>query len=148
MREETMDDLIAFRSQPLDAAEVIAHVTCAAAGGIDLFIGTTRAERHPQLGDLTALDYEAYEEMAVAELQKTIAVARSQWDVCRAAVLHRVGRCAVGEASVIIAVSCPHRAEAFAACRHIIDQLKKLAPIWKRDLYQQGAEWRHETDRQ
>lgn len=141
-----MTDLIALRSQPLAADEAVAHVGCPGAGGIDVFIGVTRAETHPQFGNLEALEYDAYPEMAVAELQRLVDAARRQWDVCRAAVLHRVGRCAVGEPSVVIAVSCAHRGEAFAACKFLIDELKKSVPIWKRDVYQHAAPWRHERD--
>ena len=140
-----MQDLIALRAAPLNAAEAIDYVSCPEAGGIDVFIGTTRAETHPQLGVLVALEYEAYEEMALSELKRLVEAARESWPICRVAVLHRVGRCAVGEASVIIAVSCPHRTEAFAACRYLIDELKKIVPVWKRDIYEAGAAWRHES---
>ena len=110
---EVLPDLLALRRLPLDAGEAIAHVTCADAGGIDVFIGTTRAESHPQLGELAALEYDAYEEMALAQIRQITSAARQRWPIARAAVLHRLGRCAVGEPSVVIAVACPHRGEAF-----------------------------------
>lgn len=137
-------DLITLRPAPLDPAEALAFVASPDAGGTNLFIGTTRAETHPQFGDLLALDYDAYEEMAVKDIARLIADARAKFGVLRAAVLHRTGRVTVGEASVVIAVSCPHRGEAFAACRFLIDELKKSSPIWKRDIYRDAANWKHD----
>jgi len=105
-----------------------------------VFVGTTRAERHPVTGAaLVALDYEAYAEMAERQLADLAAAARGRFPVLRIAIVHRVGRVAVGEASVVIAVSTPHRAEAFEACRWVIDALKKDVAIWKREVWAEGA---------
>ncbi len=82
--------------------------------------------------------------MALGEMRKLVAQARRRWGICRCAVHHRVGRCAVGEISVVIAVSCGHRAEAFDACRFLIDQLKTTVPIWKKDLFGKGGRWHHD----
>jgi molybdopterin synthase catalytic subunit len=125
-----------------DAA--VAFVTDPAAGGIAVFLGTTRAETAPDGRALLALDYDAYAEMAVEHLQRLVATARQQWPVTKVAVLHRLGRVAVGEPSVVIAVSTPHRADAFDACRFLIDELKRDVPIWKREAWDDGsASWVH-----
>jgi molybdopterin synthase catalytic subunit len=131
---------------PLDVAAAVAAVTLPEAGGIDLFLGTTRREADPQRGDLIALDYHAYDEMAVRELRRLAEQARARWPVQRLAVWHRLGPVAVGEASVIVAASCPHRAEAFDACRFVIDELKKSVPIWKKEHYTRDSRWQGDAD--
>ena len=131
---------IALTSETLDVAAATARVTCAEAGGVAVFLGTTRAETGTE-GELLALDYQAYEEMAVKELTKLVAGARGRWPVERAVIWHRTGRVAVTEASVLVAVSCPHRVAAFEACAWLMDELKKLAPIWKKEIYQDGTRW-------
>jgi molybdopterin synthase catalytic subunit len=139
MSDERTD--IRLFNGPLDAAAAIAFVTSPDAGGIDVFIGTTRSETHPQAGALTHLDYHAYDEMALKELHKLVRRAREQWPLHGIALWHRLGPVAVGEASVVIAVSCPHRADAFAACRFLIDTLKETVPIWKKEVYAGGEQW-------
>ena len=133
-------DRIEILPTPLDVASAVADVIDPSAGGIDVFLGTTREEnRVVDDAPLIALDYEAYTEMAVEQLRALVADARERWPIARAVVLHRVGRVAVGEASVIIAVACPHRAEAFEACRFMIDELKRVAAIWKREVWADGS---------
>ena len=110
-----------------------------AAGGIDVFIGTTRAERHADGRELVALDYEAYPEMALSQMRELARRARERWPVVRLALLHRVGRVAVGQPSVVVAVACPHRGEAFEACRWLIDTLKAEVPIWKKEVWADGS---------
>jgi molybdopterin synthase catalytic subunit len=111
-------------------------------GGVVLFLGTVR--------DLTdgrvtvALDYEAYPAMAQKKMAEIEADVRQRWPVGEVMMVHRLGRLEVGEVSVAVAVSCPHRAEAFAACRHAIDRLKELVPIWKKENWADGTtEWVH-----
>jgi molybdopterin synthase catalytic subunit len=117
-------------------------VTSPDAGGIDLFLGTTRSEQSAEGKPLAALDYQSYEEMALAQLQKLAAAARSQSPINKLAIVHRIGRVAVGQPSVVIAVSSPHRAEAFTACRWLIDELKKDVTIWKQEIWGDGtARW-------
>jgi len=135
---------VALTDAPLNAAAALAQVNVPGAGGIDLFLGITRAEDSPQ-GPLVGFEYHAYPEMAVSQIQQLINKARQQWPICRAIVWHRTGMVNVGEPSVVIVVSTPHRAESFEACRYLIDELKKLAPIWKREIYAQGAKWQGET---
>jgi molybdopterin synthase catalytic subunit len=132
---------IRLTDQPLDVAAATAAVNTPDAGGIDIFLGTTRAETHTERGGLVALEYHAYPEMAMAEMQKLAVRAAAQWPVQRVAIWHRLGTVEVGAPSVIIAVSTPHRAESFAACQFIIDELKKSVPLWKKELYTREAHW-------
>jgi molybdopterin synthase catalytic subunit len=111
----------------------------AQAGAVALFLGTTRAERRADGRELVALDYEAYPDMATAQLRDIVARARGRWPVLRLAVLHRTGRVPLGEPSVLIAVATPHRAEAFEACRWLIDTLKAEAAIWKKEIWSDGS---------
>src|SRR5260370_242454 len=103
-----MPDLIRLTRDPLPVAEAIAPVSDASAGGIAVFLGTTRAETNAAGQALAALDYEAYEAMAVQQLGDLAKRARQRWPILRLALLHRTGRVAVAEPSVVIAVACPH----------------------------------------
>lgn len=132
-------DWIQLHEQPIDVAPVVQFVSDPGAGGIAVFLGTTRAEQDPAGRALVALDYEAYGEMARRQMDELAATARHKWPVQRLAILHRTGRVALGEPSVIIAVATPHRADAFDACRWIIDTLKANVPIWKKEVWQDGA---------
>jgi molybdopterin synthase catalytic subunit len=132
-------DRIALSSEPITAADAIAHVTVPNAGGISLFSGNTRAENSPQGRRLVALDYEAYPEMALAQLQDLAVRARQRWPILNLVIIHGIGRVAVGEPSVLIAVSTPHRAEAFEACRWLIDTLKAEVAIWKKEIWEDGS---------
>jgi molybdopterin synthase catalytic subunit len=139
-----MDDWLDLLTTQLDVARAVEFVSSPQAGGIDIFLGTTRAEKNTQGHQLLSLDYEAYDAMARKQLLHLADSARQQWPVIRLAILHRLGRVLVGEASVLIAVSTPHRAEAFCACRWIIDQLKKDVTIWKKEIWAGGeATWIH-----
>ena len=137
-------DLIAVQSEPIDAARLISFVTDPRAGGIAAFHGTTRSETSPDGRELVALDYEAYFEMADRQLRELAAQARAKWPIVKLAIVHRTGRVALGEPSVVIAVACPHRGEAFEACRWIIDTLKKDVAIWKKEIWADGSgSWVH-----
>jgi molybdopterin synthase catalytic subunit len=137
-------DWIQLHSEAIALAPVIEFVNDPSAGGIAVFLGTTRAESGEASQPLVALDYEAYEEMALKQLQDLARRARDRWPILRLAVLHRTGRVAVGEPSVVIAVSTPHRAEAFEACRWIIDTLKAEVAIWKKEVWADGSgNWVH-----
>ena len=114
-------------------------VTDPAAGGVCVFLGTTRAETAPDGRELIALDYEAYAEMAEEQLRDLARRCRERWPVVKLALLHRVGRVALGEASVLVAVSAPHRGEAFEACRWLIDTLKAELAVWKREVWDDGG---------
>ncbi len=108
-------------------------------GGIVTFEGATRMENDPEHGRLVRLDYQAYEAMALRQMAELAEAARARWPVGRVAIVHRVGAVAPGEVSVMIAVACPHRAEAFEACRWLIDTLKRDVPIWKREVWADEA---------
>ena len=137
-------DFIGLLPSGLSASTAVKLVTDPAAGGIDLFLGTTRSETHADGRQLIALDYEAYEEMVLTQLHDLARRAREKWPICRQAILHRTGRVELGEASVLIAVSTPHRAEAFAACRWLIDTLKAEVAIWKKEVWSDGTgTWVH-----
>jgi len=136
---------IQLTREPLNPAAAIEWVTCPQAGGINLFLGTTRAQAGPaqqsSAGELVALDYHAYEEMAVKEIARIVGLARTRWPMEKVAVWHRLGEVKVTQASVAIAVSSPHRGESFAACQYIIDELKKSVPIWKREIFANVDRW-------
>jgi molybdopterin synthase catalytic subunit len=138
-------DIVQITAEPLDVAAAVSHVCDPAAGGVDVFLGTTRSETRAADGvELVALDYEAYVEMAEGQLRELIDAARARWPIVRCAVLHRVGRVPLAQASVLIAVSCPHRGAAFEACRFLIDELKKAVTIWKKEVWADGStSWIH-----
>lgn len=124
---------VAISEAPLDTAAAIAYVTVPAAGGVSVFIGTTRDSFEGKV--VTRLEYEAYEPMALRELRAIAAEARARWGVLRVAVLHRTGVVPVTHASVVIAVGSAHRGEGLDAVRYLIDTLKARVPIWKREFY-------------
>jgi len=110
-----------------------------AAGAIVTFVGTTRNENAGRR--VVRLEYEAFGRMAVSEMRALAAQARRRWKLRSVAMVHRVGVVPVGQASVAIAVSAGHRAEAFAACHWLIDRLKEIVPIWKREHFRGGQVW-------
>src|SRR5207344_2602455 len=127
------------QSKPIDLAELVRYVTDAEAGAIATFIGTTRNNNEGR--KVIALDYEAYPEMAEKELTRLGEEARRKWQICRMAIVHRVGPVQITEPSVMIAVSAAHREAAFAACRFAIEEIKKTVPIWKKEVYEGGEIW-------
>ena len=135
----TETDWIGLTADPLPAADAVAFVADPSAGGVAVFLGTTRADANPAGRPLAALDYEAYPEMAGKQLHDLARRARGRWPVVKLAVLHRTGRVGLGEPSVLIAVSTPHRAAAFDACRWLIDTLKAEATIWKKEVWEDGT---------
>jgi len=124
---------------PLDLAGLIAEVTAPDRGGIAAFVGTVRD--HHGGRPVVELEYSAYGAMAEAECGRIVEETERRWPV-RVALRHRIGLLAIGEAAVAIAVAGAHRDEAFAACRHVIEELKRRVPIWKRERYANGTvEW-------
>jgi molybdopterin synthase catalytic subunit len=110
-----------------------------AAGAVAVFLGTTRNENAGRR--VVRLEYEAFTRMAEAEMRRLAAEATRRWKLRRVAMVHRIGRVPVGQASVGIAASSGHRDEAFVACRWLIDRLKEIVPIWKREHYPGGRVW-------
>jgi molybdopterin synthase catalytic subunit len=131
----------AFRisPDPLDVSAAVAEVAADEAGGIATFVGTVRKSSRGR--DVDYLEYEAFEEMAEPMLSRLAADLEEKHGLCGVAIHHRVGRVEIGEASVVIAVSAPHRAAALDACREAIDTLKTTIPLWKKEVYAGGEEW-------
>ncbi|MBV8693968.1 MAG: molybdenum cofactor biosynthesis protein MoaE [Ktedonobacteraceae bacterium] len=134
-----MQPLVQLTREPLDRDALVAAVSHPSVGGIVVFEGVVRDNARGK--QVRYLEYDVYQEMAELQIRSIIAEARQHWGVEHVAVAHRFGRMEVGEASVIIAVSSPHRAEAFEACRYIIDSLKTTVPIWKKEVAIDGEEW-------
>jgi molybdopterin synthase catalytic subunit len=118
---------------------VIAEVADDRAGALATFQGTVRSQSRGR--EVIALEYEAYEGMAENVIAEIAEEAKSRYDVCAVAVTHRLGHVEIGETSVVIAVSAPHRHDALSACRDVIDELKERVPLWKKELYEGGEEW-------
>ena len=133
-------DWLEIHSDPIDPAAAIRFASNPDAGGIDIFLGTTRTQTGEGDRTLMALDYEAYTFMALSQFEKMAEEARRKWPVIKIVILHRTGRVAVGEPSVVVAVSTPHRAEAFEACRWLIDSIKAEVTIWKKEVWSDGNE--------
>ena len=131
--------LVEIGPAPLDARRLEAAVAHPGAGGICTFTGVVRDNSRGR--GVTHLEYEAYAEMAEAQIRRITDVVGERWPQARVAIAHRTGRLEIGEASVVIAVSCPHRAEAFEACRYAIDHLKESVPIWKKEFATDGDSW-------
>lgn len=131
----------AFRlsDEPLSIERAASEVASDDAGAIATFVGTTRARSRGR--DVIRLEYEAYEGMAEAEMERIAKELVERHDVLAVAIHHRVGPVEIGETSVVIAVAAPHRAAAFDACREAIDTLKQTVPLWKKELYVGGEEW-------
>jgi molybdopterin synthase catalytic subunit/molybdopterin converting factor small subunit len=125
--------------RPIDLNDVVARVASPKAGAVATFVGTTR--EHSRGRSVLHLDYEAYDGMAEAEMARIAAELRERYELTAIAITHRVGRVHVGETSVAIAVSAPHRAAALSACRDAIDELKERVPLWKKEVYEGGEEW-------
>ncbi len=125
--------------EPIRIEQLIEAVEDPGAGAICTFLGVVRDNN---LGrEVDYLEYEAYPKMAVPAMQRIADEIRERWDIIKIAMVHRVGRLEIGDASVGIAVSSPHRAEAFQACHYAIDRLKESVPIWKKEVWADGEEW-------
>lgn len=135
------DTWLALGPEPLPVGAAADWAVLPRCGALVVFSGTARDHAAGRPG-VSLLEYEAYEEQVVPRLAAIAGDCRSRWpDLGRIALLHRVGPVPVGESSVVVAVSAPHRQEAFAAARHAIDTLKATVPIWKRETWEGGSEW-------
>ena len=129
--------MIELTNSPIDTAALLEHVTSPQAGAVVLFLGTVR---EITAGRRTiALDYECYPDMARKKLAELEAQARSRWPIIECAIVHRLGHLELAEASVAVAVSTPHRQDAFAAGKWLIDTLKEVVPIWKKEHWDDGT---------
>jgi molybdopterin synthase catalytic subunit len=134
--------MIRLTRDAIDYHELTESVRRPGCGAVVTFLGTVRDLTGDQV--TVALDYEAYPGMAEKKMAEIEADTRSRWPVGDISMIHRLGRLEIGEISVAVAVSCPHRAQAFEACRHAIDRLKELVPIWKKENSADGrTEWVH-----
>ncbi len=125
--------------QPLSLEAVVEEVASDEAGAVATFVGTTRV--HSRGRTVTHLEYEAYVGMAEQVMADLAEELKRRYELCEVAIHHRVGRVAIGETSVVIAVSAPHRQDALAACKEAIDTLKETVPLWKKEVYEGGEEW-------
>ena len=133
-------------SSKIDIQKVVESVASELSGGMNVFIGATRNHSHGK--QVRGLEYEAYEPMALKMMERLVQQAGETWRI-NASIVHRIGNVPVGEASVVIAVASAHRDEAFKACRFLIDELKRVVPIWKREHFEDGTvEWSRQTHEQ
>jgi len=132
-------DLFELVDKPIDRSALLLSVRAPEDGAIVTFDGFVRNESHNRA--TLYLDYEAYESMALAKMREIGAQLHEKYRIHRVAMVHRLGRLEIGETSIFIAVSAPHRAAAFEACRFAIDTLKHTVPIWKKEYFEDGAVW-------
>jgi len=131
--------MVSITSEPIDVQAIVASVLAPPVGGIDVFIGTVRD--HSGGKRVRQLEYTAYVPMAeriMADIEREI---RARWPVYNVAMVHRIGLLSVGDTAVLTAVSTAHRKDAFEACRHAIDRIKNIVPIWKKEFFEEGAVW-------
>jgi len=124
---------------PLDIKVIESLLQDDSCGGQVIFVGTVRDFSKGKR--VTALDFEAYEPMALLELEKISADIKAKWPVVKIVLHHRLGKLLIGEVPVIAGVSSAHRAEAFEACAYLMDALKRTVPIWKKEIFENGEEW-------
>ncbi len=136
--------MIDIINENIDVAEMLRSVLVPEAGGVDIFLGTTR--NHSKGRKVVRLEYEAYVPMALKLMHGIEIEARQRWNLHGISMIHRIGVVPVMEASVVIAVSASHRREAFEACRFTIDELKKKVPIWKKEIFEDGEVWVENRD--
>ena len=138
------DIQVALTQEPLDAVGALNRVASQDCGAIASFVGTVRREAAVGANagkDVTALEYDAHPQAAWQKLEEIAEQACAKWDVRALVAVHRVGLCRLGEPTVLIACSAPHRTEALEACRWVIDELKASVPIWKKEIYEDGDAW-------
>lgn len=140
MSPATANTRVAIVDTPIDVAGLLDEVSRPEAGAVALFLGTVR-NHSPQRQGVTHLEYEVYRSQVSQKIGEIVCEALRRWSVLAAAVEHRAGRVDIGGVAVAVAVSSAHRAEAFAAARYLIDELKERAPIWKKEHWEGGAEW-------
>ncbi|MDH3260891.1 MAG: molybdenum cofactor biosynthesis protein MoaE [Acidimicrobiia bacterium] len=140
MSKSRLESRIRVSEYPIEAGGLAGEVVHPGAGAVVVFLGTVR-DHSPGKAGVTHLEYEAYREQVEGKIAEIVAEAGDRWPILWAVVEHRIGPVEVGEASVGVAVSSAHRAEAFEAARYLIDELKQRAPIWKKEHWTGGADW-------
>lgn len=131
--------MILIADTPIDIQACINAVQSERAGAVDVFIGTVR--NHNKAKAVVRLEFETYDVMAVKKMTELANEASTRWDIEKIAMVHRKGILDIGDVAVVIAVSTPHRAASFEACQWLIDTLKQVVPIWKKEIYEDGQEW-------
>ncbi len=131
--------MIALTSTPIDVASALNYLQSSQAGAVDLFLGVVRD--NTQNRPVDRLEYEAYDKMALSEIRKIVDSAHHRWTLLGCVVIHRTGTLLIGEMAVLIGVATAHRADAFDACRYIIDTIKQTVPIWKKEIFTDGEVW-------
>lgn len=138
----TVELLVAISAAPLDVAAAIGAAGTLETGGIGVFVGTVRATPSVQADQqVTRLEYEAHPTLAEETMRALALEAAHKWNLVRVVAIHRTGTCELGDSTVVIACSAPHRAEALDACRWLIDEIKATVPIWKKEVYADGSSW-------
>ncbi|MFT4033389.1 MAG: molybdenum cofactor biosynthesis protein MoaE [Siphonobacter sp.] len=131
--------MIAITDQPIDIQVCLNAVRSDRAGAVDVFIGTVR--NHNNSKEVVRLEYESFDSMAIRKMNELAEEAKRRWPVEKIAIVHRKGVLQIAEVAVVIAVATPHRSDAFEACKWLIDTLKEVVPIWKKEIYESGEEW-------
>ncbi|MEA5258241.1 molybdenum cofactor biosynthesis protein MoaE [Arcicella aquatica] len=131
--------MIQIADKAIDIQACIDAAQSERAGAVDVFIGTVR--NHNNAKEVVRLIFETYDTMAVKKMQALADQAREKWEIEKIVMVHRKGTLEIGDVAVVIAVSTPHRAASFEACQWLIDTLKQVVPIWKREVYKDGEEW-------
>lgn len=131
--------MIKISDKPIDVQACIDAVQSERAGAIDVFIGTVR--NHNNAKEVVRLEFETYDVMAVKKMEELASQAYNRWDIEKIVMIHRKGVLQIGDVAVVIAVSTPHRVASFEACQWLIDTLKTIVPIWKKEIYESGEEW-------
>jgi len=131
--------MIQIADKAIDIQACIDAAQSERAGAVDVFIGTVR--NHNNAKEVVRLIFETYDTMAVKKMQELADQAREKWEIEKIVMVHRKGTLEIGDVAVVIAVSTPHRAASFEACQWLIDTLKQVVPIWKREVYKDGEEW-------
>jgi len=133
---------VSVSAAPIDVAAAIGAAGTTETGATGAFVGTVRATPSEEVGkQVVRLDYEAHPTLAEETMRALAHQAAEKWPLARVVAIHRTGSCEVGEPTVVIACSSPHRAEALEACRWLIDEIKVAAPIWKKEIYTDGSSW-------
>jgi molybdopterin synthase catalytic subunit len=136
--------MIGLTEEPLDLTGPLAAASGPGCGGIGVFVGVVRESPSVETNSersVIALEYEAHEAGAEQRLGEITREAVARWGLLGVSALHRIGRCELGEPTVVVACGAPHRAEALDACRWVIDTIKDTVPIWKREIYTDGSDW-------
>ncbi|MDR6560168.1 MULTISPECIES: molybdenum cofactor biosynthesis protein MoaE [unclassified Arcicella] len=131
--------MIQIADKAIDIQACIDAAQSERAGAVDVFIGTVR--NHNNAKEVVRLIFETYDTMAVKKMQELADQAKGKWEIEKIVMIHRKGTLEIGDVAVVIAVSTPHRAASFEACQWLIDTLKQVVPIWKREVYKDGEEW-------